>query len=149
MTTIRSGAPRVAPTSSQPTAPAAQPTASSQTAATGYSEASSFQPAPQKSSFKDRVEAGKKFVADKLPDGEVKDALKTFFEKPYPSNKDLEKALGAFVAARDSGQFSKEELKPLQDAVMGRMALKSTIDFALNSAKELFQKIANQKPESW
>ncbi|GMU58642.1 MAG: hypothetical protein AMXMBFR34_04050 [Myxococcaceae bacterium] len=119
-------------------------------AATGYSEASSFEAAKStgSTSFKQGIDDGKK-IADKLPDGEVKDAIKTLLDKPYPSAKELEKGIGAFIAARDSGTLSSDELKTLSGAVMKRMALKSTIDFALNSAKEAFQKLANQKPEVW
>lgn len=154
MTTIRSGAPRVAPTTtSSPSAPK-QATSSSQSAATGYSESSSFTPAaadPAKAAaFKKTIDDARGIVnSDKVPDGEVKDALKTLLDKSYPSNKELEKGLGAFVGLRDAGILSKDELKTVSDAVMKRLALKSTIDFSMNSVKEMLQKLANNKPESW
>ena len=87
--------------------------------------------------------------SDKVPDGEVKDALKTLLDKSYPTNKELEKGLGAFCGLRDAGILSKDELKTVSDAVMKRLALKSTIDFSMNSVKEMLSKLANNKPESW
>lgn len=146
MTTIRSGAPRVA---SQPQATPTQPkTSSASAAATGYSEASSFTPAPSAASAAAAkvIAAAKGIVSsDQIPDGEVKDALKTFLEKPYLTNKDLEKGLGAFAALRDAGILSKEDMKTLNDAVLKRMTMKGVIDFASNNVKEMLQKLANNR----
>jgi hypothetical protein len=154
MTTIRSGAPRVAPTTTYRTSAPQQATSSRQAAATGFSGESSFTPAavdPSKTAaFKKAIDDARAIVnSDKVPDGEVKDALKTLLDKSYPTNKELEKGLGAFCALRDAGILSKEELKLVNDAVLKRLAIKSSIDFATNTLRDMVSKLANKKPEAW
>ncbi|MFT3713975.1 MAG: hypothetical protein QM817_40455 [Archangium sp.] len=132
MTTIRSGAPRVA----APAASSTSSTSSSSSAATGSGvrgslDNSSFTPAATASSssaatggtFMDQaMSAGKAALKD--ASGADKDAVLKYLDNKNPSKDELKEGLQAFANLKASGDLSADQLKDLSKAMVAKSSAK-------------------------
>lgn len=148
MTTIRSGAPRVAaPSTTQvsSTKSTTASTASAATAAPAQSTASTFQAATSTPSPK--LQEVLNGARDALKDvsGGDKDALLKMLDQNYAKKADLEAGMEAFNKLAQSGDLDENQLNTLKKAVGWRLAGRQVVSSMLSQMEKAIGELTKKR----
>jgi hypothetical protein len=157
MTTIRSGAPRVA----APVASSTSSTSSSSSAATGSGvrgslDNSSFSPAPTASRSSAATGTGGTFMeksmsaakeALKDASGPDKDAVLKYLDNKNPNKDELKAGLQAFENLKASGDLSADQLKDLGKAMVSKSSAKWFTQQMLSMMEKLLGELKSSSSE--
>jgi hypothetical protein len=142
MTSIRSGAPRVATTVPTSSTQASSPTtASSSSAQTGSPAASSFQAATAAPTKAQQSVTDAKSVLDSLPAGADRDAIAVVLNKPMPTSKELKAAEEAMKRLADSGDLTQEKYDKLSKGISYRSVMSSMVKNMLSQMEQYIKQL--------
>lgn len=143
MTTIRSGAPRVASPATTSVSENRPLTASTAAAATGHAVASSFQAATGGSGVQAVVSAAKDALAD--VGGSAKAKVLTMIDKNYCTKQELEEGLAAFTELAQSGDLDQGQYDAIKKAIGWRQAGRTVVSQMLSQMEKMIGEITKKR----